>query len=64
VIAAIRKHVQAGRRGWEHTLRVREEQRLLEAVLGEGALRNAKSMSSPDGQVSGMPGASERERGE
>ncbi len=40
VIAEIREHVQAGRRGWEDSLRVHEEQRLLEVVLGEDHTRD------------------------
>jgi hypothetical protein len=35
VMAEIYEHVQAGRRGWEDVLRVQEEQRLLEAVIGD-----------------------------
>jgi beta-lactamase class A len=35
VMAEIREHVQAGRRGWDDLLRVQEEERLLEAVFGE-----------------------------
>jgi hypothetical protein len=35
VMAEIREHVQAGRRGWEDFLRVQDERRLLDAVFGD-----------------------------